>query len=384
MNHNNLNDVSIHKIRSHMNKMAHGEVDDYLKNIGHKLRLIFWELTEGCNLKCIHCRATAQPERSKEELTTEECFKIIDQLASFADPIVVLTGGEPLYRPDFFEIAKYGSDKGLRIAMASNGTMITPEVAQKIKDVGVQRVSISLDGSNAATHDSFRGIPGSFSEALQGARNLRAVGVEIQFNTTITKHNVSEIQDILDLTISEGGIALHTFMLVPVGCGVEISDQVMLDSDEYERVLEWLYEQSKNVPIELKATCAPHYFRIMRQKAKAEGVEITPKTHGMAAMTKGCLAGTGVCFLSHKGRVQPCGYLPVLAGDVKKQELKAIWEDSEVFNILRDNGNLKGKCGICDYKNICEGCRARAYAVTGDYMDQEPSCNYIPSKVNTR
>ncbi|WP_218070366.1 heme b synthase [Desulfuribacillus alkaliarsenatis] len=364
-----------------MNQMAHGDVNDYMKNIGHKLRLIFWELTEGCNLKCIHCRATAQPERNTQELSTEECFRIIDELVKFSNPIVILTGGEPLYRPDFFEIAQYGTDKGLRIAMASNGTMITKEIAQKIKDVGVQRVSISFDGANPETHDGFRGIPGSFNEALQGARNLREIGVEVQFNTTITKHNVHEVEEIMDLTIREGAIALHTFMLVPVGCGVEISDNAMLPSDEYEKVLEWFYQKSKEVPIELKATCAPHYFRIMRQKAKEEGIEITPKTHGMAAMTKGCLAGTGVCFLSHKGRVQPCGYLPVQAGDATKQTMQEIWEGSDIFTQLRDNANLKGKCGICDYKNVCEGCRARAFAVTGDFLDQEPSCNYIPRKI---
>lgn len=373
-------DTSIHEIRKHMNQMSHGDVNEYMKNMGHKLRLIFWELTEGCNLKCVHCRATAQPERNTQELSTEECFRIIDELVTFSNPIVILTGGEPLYRPDFFEIAKYGTDKGLRIAMASNGTMINKEIAQKIKDVGVQRVSISFDGSNAKTHDDFRGIPGSFDEALQGVRNLREIGVEVQFNTTITKHNVHEIEEIMDFTVREGAVALHTFMLVPVGCGVEISDNAMLPSDEYERVLEWFYDQSKVVPIELKATCAPHYFRIMRQKAKEEGIQITPNTHGMAAMTKGCLAGTGVCFLSHKGRVQPCGYLPVQAGNVNEQNIKDIWEQSEIFTQLRDNSNLKGKCGICDYKNVCEGCRARAFAVTGDFLDQEPSCNYIPRK----
>jgi len=373
-------DMSIHDIRKHMHHMNHGDANEYMKNVGHKLRLIFWELTEGCNLKCVHCRATAQPERNTNELSTKECFDIIDELVTFANPIVILTGGEPLYRPDFFEIAKYGADKGLRIAMASNGTLITKEIANKIKEVGVQRVSISFDGACAETHDGFRGIPGSFEEALQGVRNLREIGVEVQFNTTITKHNVNEIEQIMDFTIREGAVALHTFMLVPVGCGVEISDSAMLPPDEYERVLEWFYVKSKQVPIELKATCAPHYFRIMRQKAKEEGVKITPKTHGMAAMTKGCLAGTGVCFLSHKGIIQPCGYLPVQAGDVKKQSLKQIWDDSEVFNQLRDNSNLKGKCGICDYKNVCEGCRARAFSVAGDFLDEEPFCNYIPRK----
>lgn len=356
---------------------GHAGVNDEDKN---PLRLLFWELTSGCNLRCIHCRAVAQPERIEGELTTPECFKIIDNIVTFANPIMVLTGGEPLYRPDFFEIASYAHSKGLRVAMATNGTLVTEEIARKIKAVGIERLSISLDGATAETHDSFRGIPGSYEAALRGFKYLKAQGLGVQFNTTVAKHNLHEIKDILKLAVELGADALHIFMLVPVGCGVEIAEEQMVSAETYEELLHWFYEESKRVPIELKATCAPHYHRVMRQRAKEEGISLTFQSHGLAAVTKGCLAGSGVAFLSSKGKVQPCGYLPVQAGDIHEQSLSEIWEKSEVFHSLREPVNLKGKCGICEYKKVCEGCRARAFAQSGDYLSEEPYCSHKPPK----
>ncbi|WP_245590427.1 heme b synthase [Aneurinibacillus terranovensis] len=372
--------MPIYTAREKMKQMSTEEAGQYMKNKKNQLRLIFWELTEGCNLKCVHCRATAQPQRNPDELSTEEAFRMIDEIAGFANPIIILTGGEPLYRPDIFEIAGYATSKGLRIALASNGTLINEEMAKKIKKAGVQRVSISLDGARQETHDQFRGIHGAFQTALNGARHLVNQGVPIQFNTTITTHNVQEIEQVMQLALDEKATALHLFMLVPVGCGAQLSATQMIPAAEYERVLNWFYDQSLKVPLELKATCAPHYFRIMRQRAKAEGIQVTSKTHGMAAMTKGCLAGTGVCFLSHKGIVQPCGYLPVEAGNIRRQTIQEIWEGSEIFSQLRDTANLKGKCGICEYRNVCEGCRARAYGMTGDLLAEEPFCIYQPKQ----
>lgn len=343
-------------------------------------RLIFWELTEGCNLKCIHCRATAQPGRNKDELTTDEAYRVIDEIVGFSDPILVLSGGEPLYRPDFFEIADYAVKKGLKVALATNGTLIDQEVARRIRETGIKRVSISLDGSNNATHDGFRGIEGAFDRALLGAKYLQDEGIEVQINSTISKHNVDEIEDILKLAIEKKAVALHLFMLVPVGCGIQIADSQMLPAERYEEVLGWFYENTRDLPLEVRATCAPHYYRIIRQKAKERGEKITPQTHGMAAMTKGCLAGTGVCFISHKGKVQPCGYLPIEAGDVKKDTVEEIWNNSDVFQKLRDNSQLEGKCGVCEYINVCSGCRARAYYDTENYMAEEPYCVYEPVK----
>ena len=396
-----------------------------------KPRLVFWEVTKGCNLRCIHCRATATELMSPTDLPTATAKAIIDQIAAFANPILVLSGGEPLYRRDIFELASYATSKGLRVALATNGTLVDKRIAQKIVDAGVKRVSISLDGADARTHDSFRGIPGAFDNAVQGLKNLRELGMGVQINMTVARHNAHQLPEVLELARRIGADALHTFLLVPVGCGVEIADREMVPPDEYERMLNWFYDKSLEGDIELKATCAPHYFRVVRQRRAAErraaerhpmnvagigpaealmpggtGIVINqnvgtaeagrptghpgkmPKGHhtghpgsapdGMNAMTKGCLAGTGVCFISHEGEVFPCGYLPMKSGDLRTQTFGDIWNSSEVFEQLRDTGNLKGKCGCCEFRNVCMGCRARAYAATGDMLQEEPFCVYQP------
>lgn len=343
-------------------------------------RLIFWELTKRCNLSCAHCRAEAEDIDFSGELKTGEIKKIIDDITSKYSPILVLTGGEPLFREDIFEIASYAAEKKLRTALATNGTLVTDEIAGKIKAAGIARASISIDGSTALSHDGFRGIPGSFESALNGARLLKRNGVEFQFNMTVTKRNVGEVDDILALALKEGAAALHLFMLVPVGCGVEIAETDMITAEKYEEVLHWFYDRSREVDIEFKATCAPHYYRIIRQRARGEGRTLSFETDGMAAMTRGCLAGTGVCFISHRGEVQPCGYLPVSAGNVMKTPFPGIWENSEVFATLRDFSTLKGKCGVCEYKGVCGGCRARAFYAESDMLGEEPYCLYEPVK----
>jgi radical SAM protein with 4Fe4S-binding SPASM domain len=396
----------------------------------NKARLVFWEVTKGCNLRCIHCRATATELSSPTDLATRTALTIIDQIAAAANPILVLSGGEPLYRSDIFQLARYATDQGLRVALATNGTLVTKDVARMIVDAGVRRVSISLDGADAAIHDSFRGIPGAFDAAVRGLRNLKALGMSTQINMTIARHNAHQLPDVLQLARSLGADALHTFLLVPVGCGVDIAAEQMVPPEEYERMLNWFYDQSLAGGIELKATCAPHYFRVARQRRAADrraaqlsriepaathpragaqapghpstigptemtmpgstGIELKPEGVGrpvghpgghpsdLNAMTKGCLAGTGVCFISHEGEVYPCGYLPVVAGDLRKQAFSDIWENSQVFHELRDTSHLKGKCGCCEFRNVCMGCRARAYAATGDFMDEEPFCVYEP------
>jgi radical SAM protein with 4Fe4S-binding SPASM domain len=394
-----------------------------------KARLIFWEVTKGCNLRCIHCRASATELSSPSDLSTRTALGIIDQIAATANPILVLSGGEPLYRSDIFQLARYATDKGLRVALATNGTLVTKEVARMIVDSGVKRVSISLDGADSLTHDTFRGIPGAFDAAVYGLRNLKALGMSVQINMTIARHNAKQLPQVLDLAKSLGADALHTFLLVPVGCGVDIAAEQMVAPEEYERMLNWFYDQSLEGGIELKATCAPHYFRVVRQRRVAErhsaeaaaqakaarqvasdpsaigpadmvmpgstGILLQPAAHpgnghpgghphDMNAMTKGCLAGTGVCFISHEGEVYPCGYLPVIAGDLRKQSFSDIWENAEVFRQLRETDNLKGKCGCCEFRNVCMGCRARAYAATGDFLDEEPFCVYQPKMVQLK
>ncbi len=341
-------------------------------------RLIAWELTNACNLACIHCRASAIKDPAPDELSTAQAKHFVDELVEYK-PIIILTGGEPLLRPDVYDIAKYASGHGLRVVLATNGTLLTPEIVKRLKDVGIQRVSISIDGSTKETHDTFRGEKGAFESALRGIDILKNEGLSFQINTTITKRNLTQIPNIYELALELGASALHIFLLVPTGRGEDIeSDEI--PPEEYERVLNWFYDMSKNSRIQLKATCAPHYFRIMRQRAKAEGIKITRETHGLEAITKGCLGGSGFCFVSSTGNVYPCGYLPALAGNIRQKPFKMIWEKSKVFNDLRDPGKLKGKCGDCEYRAVCGGCRARAYAATGDYLEEEPYCMYVPPK----
>ncbi len=386
----------------------------------HKPRLIFWEVTRGCNLRCIHCRATATELCSPLDLPTVKALTLIEQVSQYAKPILVLSGGEPLFRSDIFDLASYANERGLRVALATNGTLVSKAIAGRIVLAGIRRVSVSLDGADAATHDAFRGIPGAFEAALEGFRNLKELGMSLQINMTIARHNVHQLPAVLELAKSLGADALHTFLLVPVGCGVNIAADQMVPAQEYEKILNWFYDRAQEGEIELKATCAPHYFRVMRQRRAAErrtstataskpggrhpegptdrigptemtmpgstGTALCP--HGspgakhqgneMHAMTKGCLAGTGVCFISHRGEVYPCGYLPVLAGDLRRQTFTEIWQDSPIFRLLRNTDNLKGKCGRCEFRNVCMGCRARAYAATGDFLDEEPFCIYEP------
>ena len=373
------------------------------------LRLVFWETTKACNLSCRHCRAVPQRKLGPTELTTRRAFDLIDEIARVAKPVMVLSGGEPLFRPDLFDIAEYGVQSGFRMALATNGTLVTERVAAKIADAGFSRVAISLDGANPETHDKFRGVSGSHALALRGLLNLRAEGVSVQINSSIAKHNVAELPALLDLALEIDADALHLFMLVPVGCGLEIAPAEMLSADEYERVLHWFDDQSKDCPIDLKATCAPHYYRIRAQRIEAERSHgdmtssfIAPGTRAKAApaftthatgghphgggagqplssMTRGCLAGTSVCFISNEGAVYPCGYLPVSAGDTRSQRFSDIWNDSTVFSQLRDPDALEGKCGVCRYESLCGGCRARAYAATGSFLAEEPFCSYQPA-----
>ena len=353
-------------------------------NLKHVPRLIFWELTKRCNLACIHCRAEAHNDFYEDELTLEEIHRVMDDIARHYKPIMVLTGGEPLYRSDIHEIASYATSKGFKAALATNGTLIDESTARKIRRSGIERVSVSLDGKDAPSHDGFRGISGSFDLALQGIACLRDAGVEFQINTTISKRNADDIAEILSLAEEVGARALHLFMLVPVGCGVDIAESEMISKEKYEALLNWFYEKSKATKLELKATCAPHYYRILRQRAREEGRKISFETDGMSAMTRGCLAGTGVCFISHRGDVQPCGYLPVVAGNVREKPFHEIWKMSPVFGSLRDLNNLTGKCGLCEFRAFCGGCRARSYYATGDYLSEEPYCAYTPDKIKNR
>ncbi|GAB4563247.1 MAG: heme b synthase [Anaerolineae bacterium] len=365
-------------------------------------RLIFWETTAGCNLACIHCRRiTVASELVPQDLTTAEALDLIDQIAAFARPIFILSGGEPLMRPDIFDIARHAADRGLIVALATNGTMIDEEIARRIRESGIRRVSISFDGPDAPTHDMFRGA-GAFDRTTAGIEHLKREGIPFQINTTVARHNVDMMPQTLEMALSLGAAALHLFLLVPVGCGVEIAEEQQISPEEYERVLHWMYDAELTHEIELKATCAPHYFRIVRQRQAEERrqgiVRERPASHrrqahaggaphtdhaarAMHAMTRGCLAGTGVCFISHRGEVFPCGYLPLEAGSIRRQPFREIWEGSPLFAELRDPDLLGGKCGLCEFRKVCGGCRARAYGMTMEYLGEEPFCTYIPREM---
>ncbi|MBU0994205.1 MAG: heme b synthase [Proteobacteria bacterium] len=341
------------------------------------LRLVAWETTRSCNLSCVHCRAAAQLEPYEGELDTKASLILLDQIAQVGKPIVILTGGEPLLRKDIFEIASYGTGKGLRMVMAPNGTLITKDSAGKMAESGIKRISISIDGATKERHDRFRGVKGAFDGALQGIAHAKEAGIEFQINTTITKANLSEIPEILSLAEKLGAVAHHIFLLVPTGRGKYIIDQA-IDAMEYEDTLNWFYDQRKKTPLQLKATCAPHYYRILRQRAKEDGEKISFETHGLDAVTRGCLGGIGFCFISHVGIVQPCGFLHTPCGDVTKTSFADIWQASETFKNLRDYKLYEGKCGGCEYIKVCGGCRARAYEATGNYLSEEPLCSYQP------
>jgi len=343
----------------------------------HELRMVAWELTRSCNLACTHCRASAERGPYPGELTAEEVKRVIDEIASISKPVIIMTGGEPLLRNDIFDLARYGTDKGLRMVMATNGTLITEETVKEMKASGIQRISISLDGPDPETHDAFRKVRGSFEGSLQGIEFAKRGGLEFQINTTITQANLRFLPDILKLAVDLGAVAHHIFLLVPTGRGKELKDQAITAQD-YENALHWFYEQMEKVPLQLKATCAPHYYRILRQRAKKEGKKVTPKTHGLDAMTRGCLGGISFCFISHVGQVQPCGYLELNCGNVREKPFQEIWANSEIFRNLRDTDGYKGKCGQCEFRKVCGGCRARAYEISGDYMAEEPYCIYEP------
>ncbi|MFC2014753.1 radical SAM protein [Chloroflexota bacterium] len=369
--------------------MATDEASPQSNIIQPKLQLVAWEITRSCNLYCAHCRASADAGPWENELSTEECFRVINEITEVGNPIIILTGGEPLARADVLTIAKYAVSKGLRVVMGSNGTMITEELAAKMQDVPISRLAISLDFPVADLQDKFRGRIGAFDEALTGIKNAQHAGISIQINSTVTKLNVSLLEQTMSLAHEVGAVAFHPFMLVPTGRGKDL-ESVALSPVQYEETLNWIYDKQMELGDSMffKPTDAPHYMRIMKQRQKQGDIipAPAPQGHGssgghpsMHSVTRGCLAGTGFCFISHRGGIQGCGYFDLEAGNLRDQSFSQIWNSSNLFCELRDISNLKGKCGICEYKRICGGCRARAYETTGDYLEAEPYCIYQPA-----
>ena len=342
------------------------------------LRLVFWETTRACNLECPHCRAQAQKSRSPDELSTLEAKSFIDQLSALAKPILVFSGGEALVREDIYELIHYAHSRGLKATLATNAALIDQDVAGRLKESGILLTAVSIYGSTAQAHDDFCGRPGAFARTLAGIENIKSAGIKLQINTTITKKNLSELENIGALALRLGAVSYHVFFLVPVGRGLALEGDE-ISPLEYEEAFNRLYDFQQNFPLHIKPTCAPHYYRILRQRSVKEKNNSSVSKNGFHAVTKGCLAGQGVCFISYKGEVFGCGYLPLAAGDLRKQSFREIWLESELFKALRDDSRLSGKCGICEFKKVCGGCRARGYWASGDYLSPEPYCVYEPA-----
>ena len=348
-----------------------------------QLRFIFWETTVACNLECIHCRRLEVSKiLSRNDLSTLDAFVFIESLARDFDPkpVLVFSGGEPLARHDLFDLIHFARKRGVPAALATNGTLVCQFLAKKIVESGIRRVSISLDGATPATHDRFRKMPGSFENAVSGFKHLRSLGMSMQLNATLTRHNVHELESIYQLSLELGAESLHYFLLVPVGCGLEIKKEYQLTSEEYENALLKIYDLASERKIYIRPICAPHYFRVLAQKKSMLPRTRETSSSNLNQMTKGCLAATGICFVSHKGEVFPCGYLPVVCGNIRERNLKEIWETSLTFQSLRVPDLLGGKCGICEFKRVCSGCRARAYEEECNFLAEEPNCLYEPRK----
>jgi heme b synthase len=347
---------------------------------------IAWEITRRCNLKCVHCRSSSGLEaKGHPDFTLDEAKRVLDDIASYGKPVVVLSGGEPLLRPDVFEIATYGTGLGLRMCLATNGTLVTQEICGKIKEAGIKMVSLSLDGASAQVHDDFRCQPGAFAGTLNAAKLFRENSIPFLINSSFTKRNQDEIPKIYHLAKEIGATAWYMFMIVPTGRGEDIMDELIAPED-YEKLLVWHYEMEKGEKdILVRPTCAPNYYRVVLQQAKEKGDDYERRTLQFSTGgSKGCLAGQLISLIDVDGNVLPCSYFPLAAGNIREKSFKDIWEKSELFHDLRNFKAYKGRCGSCEYVNVCGGCRARAYAVTGDYMAEEPYCTYVPMKMRNQ
>ncbi|MEW6536685.1 MAG: radical SAM protein [Candidatus Auribacterota bacterium] len=340
------------------------------------LRVVAWETTRRCHLACRHCRGVARDEHYEGELTTQEGKGLIDGIASFANPVLILTGGEPMARNDIYDLARYASDRGLHTVMAPCGHLITAGTARRLKESGIGHISISIDGATEEAHDSFRGVPGAFKGSLQGIFFAREAGISFQINITVSRLNVIHLPAIVSLAQKLGASAVDFFFLVPTGRGSGLQG-LALSPQEYEQTLNWIADVSENSPIPIRTTCAPHYSRIMLQRKN--GMDTASGHH--YSKPRACMGGRGFVFVSHRGIVQACGFLDIPCGNVREENfnLEGIYNNSPVFLKLRDIDSYHGKCGICEYRKVCGGCRARAYADTGDYTGSEPSCSYQPA-----
>ncbi len=362
-------------------KLAHSPE---AKSSEHFVPLVMsWNVTRECNMKCSHCYINATDKKLQNELTTKEAKNLIDQIYKVSAPLLILSGGEPLLRPDIFELIRYGSKKGLKMGLGSNGSLINDDMAKKLKEAGIATVSISLDSNIPAQHDEFRGVAGAWEKAVEACKSLRKNNVLVQVNTTLTQQNYNQIDDIMSLAENIGVENFHLFFLVPTGRGVKLTD---ISPEKYEEMITKTFAKTANHRLNVRPSCAPQFMRI----AKGMGLD-------MRQWIRGCIAGLYYCRIYPNGDVTPCPYLPIKLGNIREKSFKEIWFDSKVFRDLRASNSLKGKCGFCEYRSLCGGCRARAYGLSNDFIDycgdlhepaelksdyltEDPWCVYQPKK----
>ncbi len=341
---------------------------------------IAWEITRRCNLRCVHCRSSSELKvNDHPDFSLSEAKRILDDIRSYANPVMVLSGGEPLLRNDVFDIASYGTSLGMRMCLATNGTLVTEETCKSIKETGIKMVSLSLDGSTAEIHDDFRNQPGAFEGTLNAIDLFNKHGIDFLVNSSFTKRNKTEAPKLYELVKSLGATAWYLFMIVPTGRGEDIMSE-LIPEEEYEDILNWHYDmEAEETDLLVRPTCAPQYYRIVLQRAKEESSNFKRRSLKFSTGgSKGCLAGQLICLIDVDSNVLPCSYFPLSGGNLKEQSFKDIWENSKLLKDMRDFKSYKDNCGKCEYINVCGGCRARAYAVSGDYMAQEPFCHYQP------
>jgi radical SAM protein len=369
--------------------------------------VVIWENTRACDLSCVHCRAAAQPRRSQFELTTEEGYRLIDDIALLKPRVFVITGGDPLKREDTYDFIEYAKSKGLEPSLTPSATpLLTDGAISRMKRRGLARLAISLDASRADLHDEFRRVPGSFDLTINAIRAARKEGIPVQINTTVTRRTIDDLPQIVDLLKDLGIVMWSVFFLVPTGRGKQAD---LVTPEAVEQLFGFLYDTSKKVPFAIRTTEAMHYRRYMLQRMAAERHEsmdnlldpatglidastlflqhgprtiplgVQAQTGAISRAPRGVNEGKGFVFISHLGDVFPSGFLPLKAGNVKHESLGDIYRSSDLFTSLRESSNLKGKCGLCEFRDLCGGSRARAWSMTGDVFASDPLCTYMPA-----
>jgi len=362
----------------HNERMIHADFDKAPFTIA-------WEVTRACAYACVHCRADALHTPDPNELNTEESLRLIDRLAEFGSPILIFTGGDPMMRRDLHELIAYATQKGLRCSLTPTATALpTTARLEKVRDAGIRRIALSLDAPNAEIHDSFRQVPGSWQRTMDILHRAQSIGLSVQVNTTVAKHNVDILDEMVPFLQEVGAVQWSLFFLVPTG---RAQASNMISAEEHERTFNWLYDLSKSAPFDIKSTAAPMYRRVAIERKRAEQADGTPVTFqgagfqyadGLNRPTRGVNDGNGFLFISHVGDIQPSGFLPLTAGNVRTDDVIDVYRNSQLFTDLRTPDKIKGRCGICEYRDVCGGQRGRAYGITGDYLESDPACSYIP------